>query len=209
MVARVGAHKHKRRPPLLMRGSRARQGAQMPHGMARRIEEVEGPVAKVVKGVEPANLEAARGRVVKGYLDDLTALDVCVEDEGVGARGEAGPRGGADAGADDQRRGFGKAGHVADVVEVVVGPDDGADVGATDVGVAAGRRLVQHGGHVFTWGDDRRGGDQSDRLGGIVAPVGPCAEIEDHVLASSVVGDQETVDGGVEAGEAVDFWSPE
>ncbi|KAH8743286.1 putative alcohol dehydrogenase [Diaporthe sp. PMI_573] len=161
----------------------------MSYGMPRRIEEVEGPVTKIVEGVESPNLQAR----VKGYFYYLTALDICVENDGVRTRRPARPRHGADAGTNYQCRTFGEASHVADMVEVIVGPDNGRDIGATDIGVAAVGRMVQHGGHVSSWCYHRCGRYQIHRFGGIVAPIWSRAEVKEHMLASSVVRHQETV----------------
>ncbi|EPE27457.1 hypothetical protein GLAREA_04248 [Glarea lozoyensis ATCC 20868] len=165
----------------------------MPHGMPGRIEEVERPIAKIVKSVESPNLETR----VKGYLKHLTPFDICVENYGVFAGRPAWPSCGANFGTDYQRRGFGKLSHIADVVEVIVRPYDCRDVASAYIDLAAVSSLVQHGGYVSPWCYNRGYRYQSNGLRGIVAPVRPRTQVKEHMLAGSVVGDQEAVYGRV------------
>ena len=167
-------------------GGRAREGAEVSDRVAQCVEEIEGAVAEEIHGVEAADLEYLVGRSpVEADFADGAAVDIAVEDLGLGVRRPAWPGGGAHAGAEDEVGAGGEGGHVADVVEVVVGPDHGVDVFAAYVESAAVG--VERRGYVGAGGDYRGGLDDGDRFGSGVFPVRAHAEVEYDVVV--VVGD--------------------
>lgn len=97
------------------------------------------------------------------------------------------------------------------MVEVAVGPDDGLDVRAAHrrafVPGGGGGVFVEDRGHVLGRVALRGAPDEVDRLGGVPVPVSPHAEVEKNMTVS--VGDQEAVDGHVEAVEPFDLGLPE
>ena len=183
MVTGIRAHENKRGRT----GGRARESAEVSNRVARCVEEIKGAIPEEIHGVEAADLEHFLGRSspVEADFAHGAVVDIAVEDLGVRVRGPAGPGGGAHAGAEDQVRAGGEGGHVADVVEVVVGPDHRVDVFAAYVQSAAVG--VERRGDVGPGRDYRGGLDDGDGFGSGVFPVRAHAEVEYDVVV--VVGD--------------------
>ena len=182
MVTGIRPHEDKRGRT----GGRARESAEVSDRVARSVEEIKGAIAEEIHGVEAADLEHFLSRsTVEADFAHGAAVDIAVEDLGVRVRGPAGPGGGAHAGAEDQVRAGGEGGHVADVVEVVVGPDHRVDVFAAYVQSAAVG--VERRGYVAPGRDYRGGLDDGDGFGSGVFPVRAHAEVEYDVVV--VVGD--------------------
>ena len=101
-------------------------------GVAWGVQEIEGSVVEVIHGWEAADAETI---AVEGGFVDGAVGGVGVEDRGgrvawVAARLMEGF---FESGPDDQWSRGGEGRWVTDVVEVVVGPDYGGDVVASDV----------------------------------------------------------------------------
>ena len=120
MVAGVAAEEHVR--GWIERGADER--ADMIDGVAGGVEEVEGAVAEVVVGGEAAD---ARGGGGEGEFDEGAGGVVGGEDGGGGVFRVGGGEVFFEAGADDEGGGGGEGGGVADVVPVVMAPDDSLD----------------------------------------------------------------------------------
>lgn len=86
--------------------------------MARRVEQVERPVAKEVVRGEVACLEQCR--VGEGDLAHLASAKVLLGDGGVRVGRVAGPNGVPEARPDDEFRAGGECGGVADVIKVIM-----------------------------------------------------------------------------------------
>lgn len=197
----ISAHEDKGR--VLAEGRGPSKGAQVTDGVARSVQEIKGPVAEEVIGVEATDLHAAF--FFECNLPDRSTLHVAVKHSRVATPRPTGPRSYADAGSYDELGAVGEFGHVPDVVEVVVRPDDSFDVGAADVQAALVG--IEHRHHVRSRRHHCSRLDQGDHCGCGVPPVRADAEVEHHVLAA--VRDQEAVDGRVEAREAVNLGLPE
>lgn len=131
MMTSISAHEDKGR--FIIMGRSPGETTQMSDGMARCLQEVERSVAKEVIGVEAADLQAAR---LERNLPDYSTLRIAVKHNGVGTPRPARPRSCADARSYDEVGAWWELGYVSDVVEVVVRPDDGLDIGAMDVKAA-------------------------------------------------------------------------
>lgn len=177
MMTSVSAHKDKGRPIIMDRGSR--KGTQMSDGMARCLQEVEGPVAEEVIGFEAANLQAAR---LERNFPDYSTLRIAVKHNGIAAPRPTRPRSCVDAGSYNEVGAWWELGYVPDMVEVVVRPDDGLDIGATDVEAVIVR--IEHRCHIGSWRDHCSCLDERDHFGCVVLPVWTDTEVEDHVLAT-------------------------
>ena len=191
MVTSIGAHEDERGRV----GRGAGECTQVADGMAGRVEEVEGSVAEEVKGIKAAGLQTR----IKGDLVNRPPLNVAVEHARVGIPGPPWPRCGADARSDDELRAGRERGRIPDVVEVVVRPDHGFDVGAADVKAAAVR--VEDRRHVRSRRDRRRGIDERHNLRRVVLPVTADAQVEYDVAVA--IGDQEAVDRCTKTGETL------
>lgn len=142
VVCGVAAHEDEARG----RGGDARQPAQVADGVAGRVQQVEGAVAEVV-----VRGECAGARCVAGEVDFMQRAPGPVAlGQGAVWVGRVG-RGfcGGEAGADDEgRRGWEGRG-VAGVVEVVVAPDDGFNVGRLGRRRASRGRVIEDVGEVL------------------------------------------------------------
>ena len=113
-------------------GADAGETADVPEAVAGCVEEVEGAVGEVVVGAERAN----EGRRRKGELVVCAIGEVGGGEGGAdvgGIAGKDGWGGRGEAGAGGEGGGWGKEGEVANVVPVVVGPDNGRDRVEVDV----------------------------------------------------------------------------
>lgn len=126
--------------------------------MARCIEQIERAVAKIVQSVEAADLERFGVARVERDLAHASALHVGIQHDGVRVGGVPRPGGCFHTWTHDEIGGWGKARDVADVVEVVVRPDNGFDVAGSDVEPTTGGVIFEDGGHVSVAGGCDRGG---------------------------------------------------
>lgn len=136
---------------------------------------------------------------------DWAVGGVGVEDGRGGVDWVGGLMVGFEAWADDEGGGWGEGGRISDVVEVVVGPDQGGDVGAADVEV--GGVGIEVFGDVLMRLDGCGGFDELDGAGGVVFPIAADAQIEEDMLAA--MRDQEAEDRRFEGAETFDLRAPE
>ena len=197
----IGAHEDKGRIQTKDRGPS--KGAQVADGMARSVQEIERPVTEEVIGIKATDLHAAF--LFKRNLPDYSTLHIAVKHNRVATPRPTRPRSYADAGPYNELGALRESGHVPNVVEVVVRPDDSFDIGAADVQAAIVR--IEHRRHVRSCRYHCSCLDKGDHFGCVVPPVWADAEVEYHVLAA--VRYQKTVYGHVEAREAIDLRLPE
>ena len=147
----------------------------MTGSVAGAVQEVERAVLKVVDGAEATNVEVG----VEVEFMDWTAGGVGVEEgrERVGWIG--GLKDPSDAGADDERDGRRKGRWVTDVVEVVMRPDDGGDIGTSDFEV--GRIGVEDCRDVLLGFDVGCCFNKLYGAGGVVLLIMANAQVEENV----------------------------
>lgn len=148
----------------------------MTNGMARCIQEIEGPVTEEVICVEAANFQAAR---LERDLPDYPTPRIAVEHNGIPMPWPPRPRSCTDARSYDEVGAWWKLGDIPDVVEVVVRPNDGFDIGATDVEAAIIRFKYRR--HIRPHRNYSSCLDERDDSGGVILPVRANAEVEDYV----------------------------
>ena len=114
MMCAIAPEEHKRR---LGRLSRARQPAQMPHRVPRRVQQVKAAVAEEINRPTPSQHQLGSR---KRHLAQLPTLVRACGNRRRPVLGVAGEERVLEPGTDDEVRGDGERGRVARVVPVVV-----------------------------------------------------------------------------------------
>lgn len=201
VMTSISAHEDKGR--IQTKGRRPSKGAQVADGVARSVQETEGPVTEEVIGIEATDLHGTF--LFERNLPNQSTLHIAVKHNRVATPRPTRPRSYADAGSYNELGALRESGHVPNVVEVVVRPDDSFDIGAADVQAAIVG--IEHRRHVRSCRYNCSCLNKGDHFGCVVTPVWADAEVEYYVLVA--VRYQETVYGHVGAREAIDLRLPE